>query len=71
MPINVQLLKDKDSNVIGKIVSGQRSDGKIELRNTDQKILGTYNPVTNTTYDMSNNPVGKGNILSTLLVVQK
>ena len=61
-----QDLRDKSGKLLGRIV--QINDGKQEGRNASGQLKGIYDPKTNQTRDSSGRLVGKGNILSSLIV---
>jgi hypothetical protein len=63
-----QILKDKNNKILGKIK--QLSNGQLEIYDYKNKRLGKYDPKTDQTRNSSNSLVGKGNLL-TLLLVQK
>ena len=60
-----QILKDRAGRLIGKIKI--RNDGKMEIRDRNGRLKGTYNPKTDQTRDKNGKLVGKGNLLTTLL----
>ena len=43
------------------------SDGRQEIRDPHNALLGTYNPKSNETRDPRNSLVAKGNVLSSLI----
>lgn len=59
-----QVLRNKSNQVIGKI---KEINGKLEIRNPSNQLLGRFDPKTNQTRDKSNRLIGKGNLLTTLL----
>lgn len=60
-----QSIKDKFGKVIGTIRESHNDE--LTISNSSGKILGRYRPSTNKTYNSSNNVVGTGNQLTTLL----
>lgn len=60
-----QILRDRTNKLIGKIKTLR--NGKMELRDHTNRLLGTYNPKSNETRDRTNKLIGKGNLLTTLL----
>jgi hypothetical protein len=60
-----QELRDKNNRLIGKIKT--LNSGKFELRDSSNRIKGTYDPKSNETRDSNNRIIGKGNLLTTLL----
>lgn len=61
-----QELRDRQGHLVGTIQ--QRYDGKLEGRDRNGNLKGTYDPKTDETRDRSGNLVGKGNMLSTLIL---
>jgi len=61
----IDILRDQYGKIIGKIHT--LSNGKMEIRNSSGKKLGTYDPKTNYTRDQWNKIIGRGNLLTTLL----
>lgn len=59
-----QVLRDKSNRKIGKI---KEINGKLEIRNPSNQLLGRYDPKSDQTRDKSNRLIGKGNLLTTLL----
>ena len=60
-----QELRDRSKKLLGKIKT--LSNGKLEIRDSSNRLKGTYDPKTNETHDSSNKRIGKGNLLATLL----
>ena len=58
------MLRDKSNRLIGKI---KEINGKLEIRNPSNQLLGRYDPKSDQTRDKSNRLIGKGNLLTTLL----
>lgn len=63
-----QILKDKNNKIIGKIK--QLSNGQLEIYDYHNKRLGKYDPKTNQTRNSNNSLVGKGNLLTLLLITK-
>ncbi|MGH7146724.1 MAG: hypothetical protein ACREIJ_02330 [Nitrospiraceae bacterium] len=61
-----QELRDRSNRLIGKIK--QFSNGKLEGRDASNRLKGTYDPKTNETRDANNGFVGKGNMLSMMIM---
>jgi hypothetical protein len=59
-------LRDARNALLGKIRT--RPDGKLELRDQSNRFLGTYDPKFDQTRDATNKLIGKGNLLTTLLL---
>jgi len=64
-----RILRDKDRNPIGEIETDH--NGIQIARDVNRNIVGAYDPTRNTTYDKNNNPIGEGNLLSSILVPPK
>lgn len=64
--MTAQLLKDRQSNTIGRIET--HSNGIQYGYNKQSNCVGTYNPKTNETRDKSSNKVGSGNLLASLIM---
>jgi hypothetical protein len=62
--MSTQELRDKTGRLLGKI---KEVSGKLELRDATGRLKGKYDPKTNQTRGPSNNLIGKGNLLATLL----
>ena len=60
-----QELRDKNNKLLAKIKT--LSTGKLEIRDPNNKLKGTYDPKSNETRDPNNKLVAKGNMLTTLL----
>ncbi len=58
-------LRDKSGRLLGRI---KEVGGKMEIRNAQRKLLGRYDPKSDITRDMSERLVGKGNLLTSLLI---
>lgn len=58
-------LRDPSGRLLGRL--RRCPDGKIELRTSLGKLLGTYDPRTNKTRDSLGRLVGRGNLLTSLL----
>ncbi len=65
MSKTIQVLKDANGHPLGKIVE---SNGKLDLLDAANDRVGTYDPKTDRTTLRGGKPVGKGNLLTTLLV---
>lgn len=61
-----QDLRDRNNNLIGYI--NTRSDGTQEGRDKNNNLKGSFNPKSNETRDVHNRLVGKGNMLSSLII---
>jgi hypothetical protein len=59
-------LRDKSGKLLGRIKV--LSDGRLELRDQDGSLKGRFNPKNNETRDRNGNLVGKGDLLTTLLM---
>lgn len=60
-----QELRDKNNKLLARIKT--LSNGKLEIRDPNNKLKGTYDPKRNETRDPNNKLVAKGNMLTTLL----
>ena len=60
-----QELRDKNNKLLARIKT--LSNGKLEIRDHNNKLKGTYDPKSNETRDPNNKLVAKGNMLTTLL----
>lgn len=60
-----ELIKDWKGVILGSYE--QDYEGRTVLRDFNGRILGRYDPKTNMTRDFYGRPVGKGNLLGTLL----
>jgi len=60
-------ITDMSNNLIGRMLD---LGDEIELRTPSNKPLGRYVKATNTTTDMMNNALAKGNVLVTLIKKQ-
>jgi hypothetical protein len=60
-----QDIRSKSGKLLGRI--RQLSSGKLEGRLATGKLMGTYDPKSNTTVDWRGKTVGKGNFLSSLI----
>ncbi|WP_052408713.1 lysozyme inhibitor LprI family protein [Paraburkholderia acidipaludis] len=65
-PPSDQVLKDARGNIIGRI--SQKRDGRLELVDDRLRPRGYYDPKTDETKDSRLRIVGKGNLLSALLM---
>ena len=63
-----QFLKDKSGKLIGKITE---FDGRLRISNAEGRIIGTYDPKTNFTRNAEGGLVGKGNLLTSLLKLDR
>lgn len=61
-----QELRDRSGRFLGKIK--QLSSGKFEGRDASSRLKGTFDPKTNETRDSSGRLIGKGNMLSMLVI---
>lgn len=61
-----QELRDRSGKLIGKIKT--TSSGKLEGRDATGKLKGSYDPKTDQTRDHTGRLIGKGNLLSSLIV---
>jgi len=59
------ILRDSTAKVLGSIET--TAGGVQELRDSSRRLLGTYDPRTNQTYDVSRRLIGTGNLLASLL----
>lgn len=59
------VLRSASGKLIGSIETN--SIGTQELRDSNRRLIGTYNPSTNQTKDSSGRLVGSGNLLTSLL----
>ena len=57
-------LKDKHYNIIGYI--DEQPDGTLVAKDHNFRVLGYYDPRSNRTSNSTFNPVGYGNLLTTL-----
>ena len=64
--MSTQVLKDKNSSIIGYIET--RSDGTQVGKNRNSSIVGYYDPRTNKTKNRNSSIVGEGNLLASLIV---
>ncbi len=64
--MSVQELKDAHNHVIGRIET--RGDGTLVGRDAHNSMKGTYDPKRDETRDEHNHLVGKGNLLSSLIM---
>ena len=60
-----QELRDKNHKLLARIKT--LSSGRLEIRDPNNKLKGTYDPKTNETRDFNHKLVAKGNMLTTLL----
>lgn len=60
-----QEIRDRSNRLLAKIKT--LSDGRQEIRDSHNTLLGTYNPKSNETRDPHNSLVAKGNVLSSLI----
>jgi hypothetical protein len=63
---NKQELRDSTGRLLGTITIG--SNGRHEGRDATGRLKGTYDPRTNETRDPTGRLVGKGDMLSTLVL---
>jgi len=63
---NSQELCDRNGTLLGRI--SQTSSGIYEGRDKNGKLKGTYDPKTNKTFKAGGTLVGKGNMLSNLIL---
>jgi hypothetical protein len=61
-----QVLRDKGGRLLGRI--SEKSDGRLEGRDHAGRLKGTYDPRTDQTRDQAGRLVGKGNLLSSVVV---
>jgi hypothetical protein len=59
------VLRDANSRIVGKIKT--LSNGKLEGRDANGRLKGTYDPRSNETRDSNGRVVGKGNVLAVLI----
>ena len=62
----MQRLYDSNMQLIGYTSTG--ATGKITVYDSDYRMLGYYNPKSDKTYDKDRRLVGKGNMITNLLV---
>jgi hypothetical protein len=60
-----QELRDRHGKLLGKIK--QRGDGKLELRDSNGKLMSVYDPKSNETRNAHGSLIGKGNLLASQL----
>lgn len=60
-----QEIRDRNNRLLGKI---RQVGSKLEARDAQNRLKGTYDPRDDTTRDPSNRLVGKGNLLSALIM---
>lgn len=60
------VLRDKNLNILGYVDTD--SNGKQTLMDKNFNIKGYYSPIENLTRDRNLNIIGRGNILTTLLL---
>lgn len=60
-----QILKDSNNRTIGKIRT--IANGRLEGRDANGRVKGTYDPKPNETRDSNGRVVGKGNLLAVLI----
>lgn len=60
-----QQLRDSNNRPIGTITT--TSNGKLEGRDANGRLKGSYDPKTNQTRDSNGRVVGKGNVLAALV----
>ncbi len=61
-----QELRDRSGKLLGRI--HEKGDGKQEGRDPSGRLKGTYDPKSNETRDPSGSLVGRGNMLSSLIL---
>jgi YD repeat-containing protein len=61
-----QVLRDRNGRMIGTIRAG--INGRLTASNKDGRLVGSFDPSTNTTSNASGRVVGQGNLLSALVV---
>jgi hypothetical protein len=66
--VTAEDLRDRNGNLLGRIT--ERSSGVLEGRDRNGNLRGTYDPRTNETRDKSGNLVGRGNLLSNLIIAR-
>lgn len=59
------VLKDSNNRPVGKVKV--LSNGKLEGRDANGRLKGTYDPRSNETRDSNGRLVGKGNLLAALI----
>ena len=60
-----QVLKDSNNRTIGKIRS--LANGRMEGRDANGRLKGTFDPKANETRDSNGRVVGRGNLLAALI----
>ena len=60
-----QELRDRNRHLLGYL--GVLGDGRHELRDPDNRLLGRFDPTSNETRDENNHLIGTGDLLPTLL----
>lgn len=62
--MSIENLRDRNGHLLGKI---KEVNGEYQVRDTNGKLLGRYNPKTNVTRDRNGKLVGRGNLLAALI----
>ncbi|WP_323032125.1 hypothetical protein [Brachymonas denitrificans] len=60
-----QQIRDRTNKLIATIKT--QSSGKLEIRDSRNRLLGIYDPRTNETRDAANRLVARGNVLTSLV----
>lgn len=60
-----QVLRDSNNRTIGKIKT--IANGRLEGRDANGRLKGTYDPKANETRDSNGRVVGKGNLLAAVI----
>lgn len=60
-----QVLRDRNGRRLGEIK--EVGGGKLEIRDSNGRRCGTYDPREDRTRDSQGRPIGSGNLLATLL----
>jgi len=61
-------LRDRNGNLLGRIT--ERSNGVLEGQDRSGNLRGIYDPRSNETRDKNGNLIGRGNMLSSLIIVR-
>jgi hypothetical protein len=61
-----QQLRDSNSRPIGTITT--TSNGRLEGRDANGRLKGTYDPKTDQTRDSNGRVVGRGNVLAAVVI---
>jgi hypothetical protein len=59
------VLRDANSRIVGKIKT--LSNGRLEGRDANSRLKGTYDPKSNETRDSNGHLIGKGNLLAAIV----